>query len=153
MPAVLRIVALSLILAACAPTSKTYPLYVSGNDGWICFNVELANNPRSRAKGLMHRDKLSESEGMLFIYEQPLRVFFWMKNVTFPLDILFISQNGRIENIKENAQPFDETPIPSVYRVKYVLEILGGTAKYFQFSVGDRIRLPIENKDGKACEN
>lgn len=74
--------------------------------------VELADTPDERAQGLMFRRALAPGHGMLFIYESPQPVAFWMKNTLIPLDMLFIDPNGRVAHVHEGAVPHDETPIP-----------------------------------------
>ena len=75
------------------------------------------------------------------VHEQ---VSFWMKNVSFPLDIIFVNQAGVIIKIYEDATPFDPTPIPSGGAVLSVLEIQGGASKRAQISLGDSVRLVCE---------
>lgn len=74
--------------------------------------VELADTAESRATGLMFRESLAPGHGMLFIYETPQPVAFWMKNTLIPLDMVFIDPTGRVAHIHPGAVPHDETPIP-----------------------------------------
>lgn len=74
--------------------------------------VEIADTPAERAKGLMFRESLAPGHGMLFVYEEPQPVAFWMKNTLIPLDIIFIDAAGRVAHVHEGAVPRDETPIP-----------------------------------------
>ena len=126
----------------CSAHSKapeTYPLTVVTQQGRTCFDVELADTIWSRAKGLMHRDDLEHSGGMIFVYDSETPVTFWMKNVAFPLDLIFISKTGAVVKIHQNAKPFDLTPIASKLPVTAVLEIGGGVSKSAQITVGDFI--------------
>jgi uncharacterized membrane protein (UPF0127 family) len=88
----------------------------------------------------MHRETLPERAGMLFVYDEPHRGGFWMKNTLIPLDMLFIKANGNIVHIAANAVPEDETPIPSNEPVLAVLEINGGTAAALGIKEGDRVQ-------------
>ena len=76
------------------------------------FNIELADDPKERSLGLMNRKSLPQSAGMLFAYEKPQAVSFWMRNTLIPLDMIFMDATGRVTHIHENAIPLDETGIP-----------------------------------------
>ena len=64
----------------------------------------------------------------------------WMKNTYIPLDMIFISKNGRVANIAANAQPLSETIIPSGAPVFAVLEVNGGVAKRIGLAIGDQVK-------------
>lgn len=68
------------------------------------FHLEVVNDTKSIQKGLMYRDSLPDDSGMLFIFQKPVNTSFWMKNVKFPLDILFL-KNNKIVKIHKSAQP------------------------------------------------
>ena len=80
--------------------------------GAISVDIELADDPEERARGLMFRKSLPESHGMLFLYETPREASFWMRNTYLPLDMIFMDATGVIRHIHRNARPLDETPIP-----------------------------------------
>jgi uncharacterized membrane protein (UPF0127 family) len=93
------------------------------------INVEIADSPDERQKGLMNRKKLSESSGMLFVYGKEGSRSFWMKNTSIPLDIIFLNSDMEVINIEE-ADPEPDVTVDSNYRdylserpAKYVLEI------------------------------
>lgn len=112
-------------------------------DGGVArFSVEVADDPAERARGLMYRDKLAAGHGMLFVYEAPHEVAFWMKNTRIPLDMLFIGADGTILDLHENAVPFDETSIPGGDQVQFVLEINGGLAHRLGIDPGTVLRHP-----------
>lgn len=91
------------------------------------YRVHIADSPFEQMRGLMGRSNLGFREGMLFVYSQDRQVAFWMKNVSFPLDMIFFDRCGRVIQIHENAQPDDTTTIASVAPVRAVLEIRGGS--------------------------
>lgn len=130
-----------LIFCSCvhSKAQEIYPLTVVTQQGRTCFDVELADTIWSRANGLMHRDDLEHSSGMVFLYDSETPVSFWMKNVPFPLDLIFISKTGAVVKIHQNAKPFDLMPIASKLPVSAVLEIRGGVSKSAQITVGDFI--------------
>ena len=67
------------------------------------FDVEIANTPAKRAKGLMYREFLGTKSGMLFMYDKPGQLNFWMKNTPLSLDIIFFDKKGLIRSIFENG--------------------------------------------------
>ena len=77
------------------------------------FAIEIATTDQERALGLMFRRSLPENAGMLFLYDRPQPATMWMKNTLIPLDMVFISADGRVHRIEENAEPFSTTLIPS----------------------------------------
>lgn len=109
-------------------------IFATGADAPLVFGVEIADTPETRARGLMFRTALPERGGMLFIYERPQPVSFWMRNTLIPLDLIFIDETGTVRHVHSKARPLDETPIPgapagdpSPARLM-VLEIAGGEA-------------------------
>lgn len=106
------------------------------------FSVELAVSASEQAQGLMHRESMGAFAGMLFVYDRPRSVSFWMKNTILPLDMLFIDGTGTVRRIVANATPFSTTPIPGGEGIQFVLEINGGTARMLGFSEGAQIRHP-----------
>jgi uncharacterized membrane protein (UPF0127 family) len=122
--------------AECAPDRVS----LSGNSGNIYFNVEIADDPAERSQGLMFRENMPMSSGMLFVYERPQRVSFWMKNTLIPLDMIFLNEAGVVEHVHENAVPGDLTPIPGGDNILVVLEINGGLARRLGILPGARMR-------------
>lgn len=122
--------------AACTPDE----VELRWDGGHAGFVVEIADTEAERAQGLMHRASLPHDAGMLFVFERPQRVSFWMKNTLIPLDMLFVSADGTVERIKEMAAPEDETPIPGGTDVEFVLEINGGQAKQLGIAAGAVMR-------------
>lgn len=106
------------------------------------FSVEIADAPAERSKGLMFRQGMSAGAGMLFVYDHPQDVAFWMKNTLIPLDMLFIAANGRVLAIHPKAVPGDLTPIPGPPETQMVLEINGGMAALLGLSPGAVMRHP-----------
>ena len=114
-----------------------------GDWGQARFTVEVADDVDERSRGLMFRERLAFSAGMLFAYDRPQRVSFWMRNTLIPLDMIFMDAEGRVTRIHENAVPLDETDIPGGDAVQFVLEINGGLATRLGIEVGSELRHPI----------
>lgn len=115
---------------------------VKGDFGTIRFAVETADDFEERAQGLMHRQTLPKLSGMLFVYDRPGNLTFWMRNTLIPLDMIFVRPDGVIAHIHENARPLDETPISGGEGNLVVLEINGGLASKFGIKAGDVLRHP-----------
>ena len=117
--------------------------------GGARFSVEIADDDAERARGLMFREKLAHSQGMLFVYDHPQPVAFWMKNTLIPLDMVFIGDDGRVNAIHERAVPGDLTPIPGPDDTRMVLEISGGLASRLGLREGAELRHPAVDQ-GRA---
>ena len=114
----------------------------------INLTVEIATTNEEHKTGMMFRKIVSENTGMLFIFPEEAQRSFWMKNVSVPLDILFIEKNGLIHHIHPMATPFDEkTKILSNGQVLAVLELGGGEAERLGIQVGDIIVHPAFTPD------
>lgn len=111
--------------------------------GQAQFSVEVADSPDERAKGLMFRQHLPRSAGMLFRYESPQAASFWMKNTLIPLDMLFADDTGRVRHIAPDAVPQDLTPIRGGPGILLVLEINGGLARRMGITEGSELRSPL----------
>jgi len=111
-----------------------------GDWGQAQFRVEVADTPNARSTGLMNREHLDRNAGMLFVYEVPQRVSFWMRNTLIPLDMIFIGPDGIVRRVYENAVPLDETPIPGGPGILAVLEINGGLAGSYGIEPGTEVR-------------
>lgn len=128
-------------------------LEIRGDWGQARFSVEVADDPDERAIGLMNREKMARSAGMLFVYEHPQRVGFWMDNTLIPLDMIFADETGVVTRIHENAIPLDRTTINGGDQVQFVLEINGGLSGRLGIEVGSEMRHPsIGEKSSWACE-
>lgn len=124
--------------AACAPDV----VELRGPSGQQRFTVEVADDGAERAQGLMFRESMPSSAGMLFVYEEPQAVSFWMKNTLIPLDMIFADETGRVTRVHSNAIPGDTTPIQGGEGVRFVLEINGGLAARMGIAEGSELRHP-----------
>ena len=112
--------------------------------GPATFQVEMAQTPEERERGLMFRRKLPQDRGMLFV-QSPGPAAFWMKNTYIPLDLLYFDADGQLLQIEAGAPPC-ATPSCPIYpsdttTVRYILEINAGEAAQRGIRVGDRLRL------------
>lgn len=108
------------------------------------FNVEVADNPMKRSRGLSGRESLAENEGMLFVFPGADFQIFWMKGMRIPIDILWIKDN-KIVGFEINAQPqpggrtSDLKRYSSPEAVDKVLEVAAGTVERLGIEVGEEI--------------
>ena len=114
------------------------PLTIRSSTGIHHFTVQVAATPDQQERGLMFYKSLGPDQGMIFPYEPPQDIAFWMKNTLIPLDIIFIRADGTIARITK-AKALDETPLPSGEPVGAVLEIRGGRAAELGIKPGDRV--------------
>ena len=105
----------------------------------ITFNVEVAKTIEERRIGLMYRKKLLNNEGMLFIFPREKIIQLWMKNTYIPLDVIFISENKVIVDIKKNMEKLSETIVKSKVKSKYALEFNAGLINKLNIEIGDKI--------------
>ena len=106
------------------------------------FRAWIADTPERREQGLMWIRSLPADRGMLFIFDRPQPVSFWMKNTYVSLDLMFVAPDGRIIRVAENAEPLSLRGIDSMGVVLGVFEVRGGTAKKLGIAAGDRLRHP-----------
>jgi uncharacterized membrane protein (UPF0127 family) len=130
-------------LAACSEGA----VELRGPFGKVRFTVELADDGKERAQGLMFRESLPKSAGMLFLYPEPQRTGFWMKNTLIPLDMIFADSSGRVIGVHSNAVPGDRTVIDSGGEVLAALEINGGLAERLGIAAGAELRHPVFGAD------
>ena len=111
------------------------------------FNIEVVITDQERALGLMFRRSLPENAGMLFIYDPPQPATMWMKNTFIPLDMVFISADGKVHRVESNTEPFSTAIIPSEGDVVGVLELNAGEANKIGLKRGDQVIYPgLPNK-------
>ena len=126
----------AVAFAGCQPNR----VELRGDWGQAQFTVELAQTPEQHARGLMYRESMPSSAGMLFLYERPQRLSFWMRNTLIELDMIFVDPKGVVKHVHSRAQPLDETPIHGGRGLVAVLEINGGLAERLGIAPGSEMR-------------
>ena len=106
--------------------------------------VELATSTAAVQKGLSGRTSLASDHGMFFVFEKPNRYRFWMPDMHFPIDIIWIMNNKVVDIEHDISQEFDPKN-PHIYipsePVQHILEVNAGFAKKHHIRIGDRTRL------------
>ncbi|MDQ5962486.1 MAG: uncharacterized protein QG653_293 [Patescibacteria group bacterium] len=107
------------------------------------INAEVVDTFESRELGLSRRNGLREGEGMLFVFPFPGKYGFWMKDMKFPIDIIWINGQGVVVHVVENAKPED---YPKQYvnspEALYVLEITANKAREYGIYLGVKLGIP-----------
>jgi len=108
----------------------------------IGLNVEIVRTSEAQAQGLSGRASLEKNAGMLFDFEKPDVYKFWMKDMKFPIDIIWINKEGEVIYIQKNTTPesYPESFGPE-QSVKYVLEVVAGFADKNNIKIGDKLVL------------
>lgn len=107
------------------------------------IELEVAKTPEQKSLGLMYRSSVAKEQGMLFPFEIPRNVSFWMKNVSIPLDMIFLYR-GEIKAIFADVPPCSADPCPTYGPstvIDQVIELSGGRAAELGIKVGDRVNL------------
>ncbi|WOS41794.1 DUF192 domain-containing protein [Xanthomonas rydalmerensis] len=133
-------VLLLLALSGCAS---------AGGDHWVelgghRYDVELAQNDATRARGLMFRDQMDADHGMLFIHDREEPQAYWMKNTKIPLDILYFDNQRKLVAQQRDVPPCSAgdacPPYPSNAPARYVLELNAGQAEQLKLQDGTELR-------------
>ena len=119
------------------------------------FVMEVADDLRSRGRGLSGRTRVAPNEGMLFVYPEPKELGFWMNECLTDLDIIYVDQHGRIKSMhrmkaepprREDERQWQyEARLPryrSVHLVQFALEFTPGTIDRLKLRLGDTVELP-----------
>ncbi len=109
--------------------------------------VEIADSPEEKKQGLSGRESLAEDRGMLFIYSELGNYSFWMKEMKFNLDFVFINDQ-KVVDLKENIPFPKEGEEPQTIRAEAefdkVLEINQGMIEKLGIKVGDEVVIPLK---------
>ena len=108
----------------------------------VSIPVEVSDTPEKRSLGLGKRDKLENGWGMLFVFEKRIPHSFWMKNMRFPIDIIWL-ENQRIVELAVNVPPPQEGESPKVMEPRlpsnFVLELESGRTRALGLKVGQKL--------------
>jgi len=130
--------ALFVLFTACRDSRPAVVLSRKGGASSVVL-VEVADTPDTQSRGLMFRNHLDPDHGMVFLFDTEKDHSFWMKNTPIPLDMIFISRDGRIVGIHRNAEPFSLRPITVGNPSRVVLEVNGGFAVEHGLAVADHV--------------
>ncbi len=103
------------------------------------LDLEIAEGDYETQTGLMYRKNMLPNRGMLFIFPNEQRRSFYMKNTEFALDIIYLNSKNEVVSIQKNAQPLDQTSLPSDAPATYVLEVNAGLSDQWGLEAGDAL--------------
>lgn len=111
------------------------------------LNADVPITSELMAKGLAVKNQLKESEAMLFVFEESAQHSFWMKDMKFPIDIIWLDSDGKVVHIEQNLQPCVSVLICTSYSPdidsQYVLETVAGFTQRHNISVGTDIDVEL----------
>jgi uncharacterized membrane protein (UPF0127 family) len=103
----------------------------------------VALTPEEQSTGLAIKESMKENEGMLFVFDTPKKYSFWMKDMKFPIDIIWVDSNKKIVHIEDNLQPcLFLLPCPSYTPTAdslYVLEVVSNFTNKHDIRIGDKV--------------
>lgn len=123
--------------------SKNKDIPLSSGSISLCktqVSYGLADSDNERKRGLSGRSGISEGEGLLFVFKEPTIPSFWMKDMNFPIDIVWIDENKKIVDITEDfsIDSYPQTKSP-VSKISYALEVRSGFAKDHHCIIGSAV--------------
>ncbi len=119
--------------------------------------MELALTPQEQAQGLSGRAELPPGAGMLFVYDTEGRRSFWMPDMHFPLDMVWINGDCRVVDITRDAPPqapgqsLDDLPRYSVDNAQYILEINAGESATYGIIPGAPVKFNGSLSGAHGC--
>ena len=109
---------------------------IAARDRSYSFTVWVAATDARRSQGLMRVGRLDAGRGMLFLFDAPTRPAMWMKNMTIPLDLLFISADGTLLAVACDITPDFPRTIQPDHPISAVIELPGGTVERLKIETG-----------------
>jgi len=128
------------------PSHKYTQVFLPGGE---VIHAELAVTDQERQMGLMFREGINPDQGMLFVFEKEGIHSFWMKNMKFSIDIIWLDKDKRIVHIEKNVPPCESGDCPSYeppVHAKYVLEIKQGYSEEYELELYDRIEFILDQQ-------
>lgn len=114
-------------------------IWINTVQGRFRFTAEIADDVSERSTGLMFREQMPPTHGMLFDFKETRPIQMWMRNTPLPLDMVFLNTNGIVVHVAERTTPFSDDIIDSGGPVSHVLELNGGIARMIGIKPGDRL--------------
>jgi uncharacterized protein len=144
---------LVLVAVACGSAEEasvpnaSHALSIRTDDGIVSLDVQVADTPAERRTGLMGRESLSPYDGMVFLWEEPVVITFWMKDTLIPLSIAFWDEGGRIISLLD-MDPCTQDPCPTYGPNRSfvgAVEVARGAFERHGVVLGDTVELTVSN--------
>ena len=133
------------LLSSCSKQEQTSELIIETQNGKSVFEVEIASTPEKMQKGLMYRESMPENHGMIFDVYPARPIIMWMKNTLISLDMIFVSEDGTINQIIKNTTPQSEKKLGKNIKSRAVIELNAGQTNKHNIHVGDKVKHEIFN--------
>lgn len=135
----------TIFVVACIAVLTVATLWPVGMEGKLVvgaqkFSVEVVKDVASQQKGLSGRESLGKTAAMVFSFERPDVRCFWMKDMKFPLDIVWLDAHKRVNAIERNLQPGSYPASYCHVDAQYVVEFNAGTAERLNMYLGEQLR-------------
>lgn len=133
------------------PDYEALAIFQTSDNQTLEIKCEVASTPEEKRVGLMGVEQLPADEGMVFTFEEPRTVTFWMRNVVIPLDMVFIDENMTIVKIAEADIEPEGTPDANMTQyysevpVKYVVELNQGICSSNGIMIGSQVNITFED--------
>ncbi|UKM65049.1 DUF192 domain-containing protein [Flavobacteriaceae bacterium GSB9] len=114
-------------------------IYKAEDSTTVTLDIEIADTEFDRETGLMYRNSMKNTQGMLFVFDDERPRYFYMKNTQIPLDLVYVGADKKIVSFQKNAKPYDESSLPSNEPAQYVLEVNAGLADTWHLKIGDSL--------------
>ncbi len=131
------VLALIIVLAGCGTIDKSTNYMLAGQS----LNIEIVSSTIATTKGLSGRDPFDDSYGMLFHFNDLKQRSFWMNDMKFPIDIIWIA-DSKVVGISKNVPLYEDNEITirkSPGAVNEVLEVNGGWSDRYNLEIGDSL--------------
>lgn len=151
----LNVFLIALLVVSCSKKDEKKgleDLSINTANGAIVYKIEVAEEPQELMTGLMNRESLAADGGMIFSINPARTVSMWMKDTKISLDMLFVTPDGKIVWIAENAEPMSENQINTPTPVRAVIEINAGDAKKHNIKIGDTVKFKYFNQEDNKTE-
>lgn len=137
-----------IVSSSPTPRGQVLPISAQVEIGGQQILLEVTQTPEEQAMGLMYRTALPDNRGMLFSFNPPQPVGFWMKNTLIPLDMIFL-RDGVVQAIATNVPPCTTPTCPTYgpeVPIDQVIELRGGRAAQLGLNVGDSVEIEFLKK-------
>ena len=130
--------------------TNSYPqVNITVNDQILIADISATHEQRTKGRSV--KDTLAEHEAMLFVFDVEAEHRFWMKDMKFPIDIIWISSDKNVVDIEHNLQPCDLGLFCSSYEPEgdslYALETVGGFAGKYRVVKGTPVEFDLDSRN------
>lgn len=124
-----------------SPDNPLKNIFSSKRADYKCLKLEQVSSPGALKQGLSGRISMPEDQGMLFVFDRPSRYCFWMKDMRFPIDIIWLSADKKVLEFAENVEPktYPNNFCPA-QPAQFVIEVNAGVAREVKLEEGKQLQ-------------